>query len=357
MHIYLVGGAVRDALLGLPVTERDWVVVGATPELMLAQGFKPVGKDFPVFLHPTTNEEYALARTERKSGRGYAGFTFNTDPSVTLEDDLKRRDLTVNAIAQDKNGQLIDPYAGQDDIAKKSLRHVSEAFIEDPVRVLRVARFAARFYDLGFRVANDTQEFMRDMVANGELEYLVAERVWQELAKTLPGKHPSQFFSVLNQCGALPVVFPEWDTNADLAIMDAGNPAEVRFAVACTRAVKDIKAFIKRLRIPKAYAELAQMSVQWSDTVEHANTLDANALLEFLLRCDTLRRPERFTDFLQVCNTLFSCADNITLLDNAAQCIQSVSTQPFQAQGLKGQDFANALHAARLAALDDQLSR
>ncbi|HNQ76269.1 MAG TPA: multifunctional CCA addition/repair protein, partial [Pseudothauera hydrothermalis] len=209
MRCYLVGGAVRDALLGLPVKDRDWVVVGATPEQMLAQGFRPVGKDFPVFLHPETQEEYALARTERKTGRGYTGFAFHAAPEVTLEDDLARRDLTINAMARDQEGRLIDPFGGQRDLAARRLRHVGPAFAEDPVRILRVARFAARFAD--FSVASETMALMRTMVDDGEVDYLVAERVWQELARGLMEAAPSRMIRVLRDCGALARILPELD--------------------------------------------------------------------------------------------------------------------------------------------------
>ena len=209
MKIYLVGGAVRDKLLGLPVKDRDYVVVGATPEQMTAQGFKPVGTDFPVFLHPQTKEEYALARTERKSGRGYKGFTVYAAPDVTLEDDLKRRDLTINAMAEDETGKLVDPFHGAADLKAGILRHVSPAFGEDPVRILRVARFAARFADHNFQVADETLALMRGMVENGEVDHLVAERVWQELEGALDAKMPSRFFEVLRECGALKRLFPE----------------------------------------------------------------------------------------------------------------------------------------------------
>ncbi|WP_374212365.1 hypothetical protein [Thiothrix subterranea] len=209
MTIYLVGGAVRDQLLGLPLKDRDWVVTGATPAVMLQQGFKPVGSDFPVFLHPQTSEEYALARTERKTAKGYHGFQFHAATDVTLEQDLARRDLTINAMAQDASGKLIDPYGGQADLQQRLLRHVSAAFSEDPVRILRVARFAARFASLGFQVASDTQHLMQQMVAVGEVDALVPERVWQETLKALSEPTPARFFEVLRDCGALAVLFPE----------------------------------------------------------------------------------------------------------------------------------------------------
>src|SRR5579872_5547421 len=209
MKIYLVGGAVRDRLLGLRVHEQDWVVVGETPAVMMAHGYKPVGKDFPVFLHPKNGEEYALARTERKTGHGYQGFEFHCSPDVTLEDDLKRRDLTINAIAQDADGHLVDPYGGEKDLKARVLRHVSPHFVEDPVRVLRAARFAARFAPLGFRIAHETLALMREMTDNGEVDHLVPERVWQETLKALNCEKPSVYFEVLRECGALKRVFPE----------------------------------------------------------------------------------------------------------------------------------------------------
>ena len=209
MKIYLVGGAVRDALLGLPVTERDWVVVGATPDEMQAKGFRPVGQDFPVFLHPKTQEEYALARTERKSGHGYGGFTFHAAPDVSLDDDLVRRDLTINAMAQEEGGQVFDPFNGRMDLKARLLRHVSPSFAEDPLRVLRVARFAARYHWLGFRVADDTLVLMRQLADSGELDYLVPERVWKETSRALMERDPQVFFQVLHACGALKVLLPE----------------------------------------------------------------------------------------------------------------------------------------------------
>ncbi|MDN5690966.1 MAG: multifunctional CCA tRNA nucleotidyl transferase/2'3'-cyclic phosphodiesterase/2'nucleotidase/phosphatase, partial [Acinetobacter sp.] len=211
MQVYLVGGAVRDHLLGHPYHEKDYVVVGATPEQLLAQGYQPVGKDFPVFLHPKTKEEYALARTERKSGHGYHGFEFFTDPDVTLEEDLIRRDLTINAIAMDEAGQVYDPYHGQDDLAHKILRHVSDAFAEDPLRVLRVARFAARYAQYGFRIADETLALMRQLAESGELEALTPERVWKETSRALMERHADVYFEVLRECGALKVLFPEID--------------------------------------------------------------------------------------------------------------------------------------------------
>ena len=341
MRIYLVGGAVRDGLLGQPVQDRDWVVVGATPQEMVAQGYLPVGRDFPVFLHPQTHEEYALARTERKSGRGYRGFTVYADPSVTLEQDLARRDLTINAIAQDANGALIDPFNGQRDLRGKVLRHVTDAFREDPVRILRVARFAARFAD--FSIAPETRALMRQMVAAGEAAHLVPERVWQELARGLMQARPARMIEALRDCGALAVVLPEvdrlWgvpqpaqhhpevDTGAHLLLaldmaarLDA--PLPVRYAVLAhdlgkaqtpadvlprhlghdVRGAPLAAAMSARLRVPADCAELAELVAREHINMHHASgEVKAAVLVRLLERCDALRRPERFEQALLAC--------------------------------------------------------
>src|SRR6476660_2054061 len=250
MKAYIVGGAVRDELLGLPVKDRDWVVVGATPEEMLAKGFKPVGKDFPVFLHPRTHEEYALARTERKSGRGYKGFTVHASPEVTLEEDLRRRDLTINAMAKAEDGTLIDPYGGKRDLEQHILRHVSEAFAEDPVRILRVARFAARF---GFDVAPETMALMKQMVASGEADYLVPERVWQEFAKGLMEAAPARMFAVLQECGLRPKLLPELGAVGTLQGSLAQRFARLRWQAE----PKDVEKLCDRLKVPSEPRELA----------------------------------------------------------------------------------------------------
>ena len=304
MNIYCVGGAVRDELLGLPVKDRDWVVVGATPEQMVELGYRPVGKDFPVFLHPETHEEYALARTERKSGRGYRGFTVYTSPDVTLEEDLARRDLTINAIARGGDGVLIDPFGGIADIAAGVLRHVSPAFAEDPVRILRVARFAARF---GFSIAPATFELMRRMVADGEADHLVAERVWQELARGLMEARPSAMFAVLQDTGALAHVAPELGDGLSasaLTIVDraatGGAPLAVRFALMVHRIVEvtSLASLCDRLRIPTDCRELALLCLTGIDRMQHALDLDAEGLVDLLQRTDALRRPRRFQDLL-----------------------------------------------------------
>jgi tRNA nucleotidyltransferase (CCA-adding enzyme) len=287
---YVVGGAVRDELLGLPVQDRDYVVVGATPEEMTAAGYRPVGKDFPVFLHPTTHEEYALARTERKSGRGYKGFTVYAAPDVTLEQDLARRDLTINAIAKAADGSLVDPFNGKKDLQDKVLRHVSEAFQEDPVRILRVARFAARF---GFRIADETMALMRSMVASGEADHLVPERVWQEFAKGLMEAQPGLMFEALERCGLRPKLLPELKA---IPKTFAG-PLPVRFALLCwPLAEADILALCERLRVPNEERELAVLACRTQKLLAAAKPGD---LLNLFKRADAFRRPERFALLLQ----------------------------------------------------------
>ena len=294
MKAFVVGGAVRDELLGLPVKDRDHVVVGATPEEMVAQGFKPVGRDFPVFLHPQTREEYALARTERKSGRGYKGFTVHAAPDVTLEDDLKRRDLTINAMARDEARNLIDPFDGRKDLEKKLLRHVSPAFAEDPVRILRVARFAARF---GWRVAEETMDLMRGMVASGEANYLVPERVWQEFAKGLGEKHPEQMLQVLEACSLRKKLLPELKS----VPKRFSGSLPVRFALlAWPLAEADVEALCERLRASNEVRELALLASRNRQALRQLSSADPQVLLELLKRADAFRRPERFDELLEV---------------------------------------------------------
>jgi tRNA nucleotidyltransferase (CCA-adding enzyme) len=313
MKTYVVGGAVRDALLGLPVADRDWVVVGETPEAMTAAGFKPVGKDFPVFLHPESREEYALARTERKSGRGYKGFTVYASPDVSLEQDLERRDLTINAMAKDAAGQLIDPFGGEKDLRAGVLRHVSDAFAEDPVRVLRVARFAARF---GFRIADETLALMRRLVEAGEMQALVAERVWQEFARGLAEPQPARLFDALLQCGAQRVVLPELeavlsDATARAALYAsleraarAGAPLPERFALFAHAlgATGDaaIDALCARLRVPNDVEDLARALCRCGEGLHGAERAPPAALLATLKCVDAFRRPERHAALLRV---------------------------------------------------------
>lgn len=337
--IYRVGGAVRDQLLGLPVQDTDWVVVGSTPEAMVARGFMPVGNDFPIFLHPQTHEEYALARTERKTAAGYKGFSIYASPEVTLEQDLLRRDFTINAIAEDADGNLIDPYGGLADLKAGILRHVSEAFVEDPVRILRAARFVARF---GFSIAPETQTLMRRIVADGEVDALIPERVWQELARGLMEKQPSHFFNTLRDCGALEKILPE--VNALFGVpqppryhpeIDCGlhtllvldetarqeHPLPVRFAAlthdlgkATTppetlphhaghemRGVELIKPLAARLRVPGECRDLALLVARYHSDVHRAKELRAETLLKLFDSCDFWRKPERFGQILQTC--------------------------------------------------------
>jgi tRNA nucleotidyltransferase (CCA-adding enzyme) len=308
MKIYCVGGAVRDELLGLPVKDRDYVVVGATPEEMLRQGYRPVGKDFPVFLHPQTHEEYALARTERKTARGYHGFEFRAAPDVTLEQDLSRRDLTINAIAKDAEGRILDPHRGVPDLKAGVLRHVSPAFAEDPVRILRVARFAARF---GFRIAAETLELMRKMADGGEADALVPERVWQEVTRGLMEAKPSRMFGVLRECGALARVLPEvdalWDDpdlaqSAMHAVDDAaraGATLPARFA-ALTRALVPLAAesLASRLKLPADCRDLALLAARHANTVLDGAELDAESMLDLFNTVDAWRRPERFAELV-----------------------------------------------------------
>jgi len=342
METYLVGGSLRDELLGLPVNERDWVVVGATPDELTALGFKPVGRDFPVFLHPRTGEEHALARTERKTAPGYRGFVVHSAPDVTLEQDLERRDLTINAIARDASGTLIDPYGGRRDLDARVLRHVSAAFVEDPVRILRVARFAARFAGLGFRIAPDTLELMRRMVKNGECGALVAERVWAETEKALGTEQPQVYFQVLRDCGALAVVFPEierlfgvpqperWHPEIDTGVHTfmvleqaarlSGDP-RVRFAALVhdlgkgvtpaeewprhpgheEHSVDLLEAMSERLRFPRDYLELGRLVARFHGQCHRLAELRDATVLKLLEGVDALRRPARLEQFLLAC--------------------------------------------------------
>lgn len=342
MEIYLVGGAVRDKLLGLPPQDHDWVVVGATPEQMLEQGYRPVGKDFPVFLHPETGEEYALARTERKTAPGYHGFEFHAAPEVTLEEDLRRRDLTINAMAEDAEGRLIDPFGGREDLEQGRLRHVSPAFSEDPVRILRIARYAARYAQWGFRVAHTTHTLMQRMVEAGEVDALVPERVWQETVRALGEQSPARFFEVLRNCGALGRIFPELerlfgvpqphqhhpevDTGVHtlLVLEQAAHltpDTRVRFAALVhdlgkgttpeqewprhhaheQRGVELVETLCQRLRVPRDYREIALLVTRYHGLYHRAAELRAATLLDTLEALDAFRRPERLEQFLLAC--------------------------------------------------------
>jgi tRNA nucleotidyltransferase (CCA-adding enzyme) len=379
MEIYLVGGAVRDARLGLPVQERDWVVVGATPQEMLALGYQTVGKDFPVFLHPHSKEEYALARTERKTGHGYTGFETCAEPGITLEQDLLRRDLTINAMAETPEGELIDPYKGMDDLENGVLRHVSPAFSEDPVRVLRTARFAARFAQQGFHVAPDTNALMRNMVKNGEVSHLVAERVWAELVKALDTEQPARFFKVLAGCDALGVLFPELVPAgaADdghglqgiaLPVLEQAVTLSTRTAVRFAALACDmdnthpeglddnaLASLCDRYRVPNACRELARLALQQRQRLQTATGLSAGALLELLNRVDAFRRAERFSDLLLVCAAdavACQCEFNRDYLQQALAAAKSVSAGDLQQQGLSGKEIGQRLQQRRIEAIE-----
>lgn len=357
MQVYLVGGAVRDELLGRPVTERDWVVVGATPAEMERLGYRAVGREFPVFLHPKTQEEYALARLERKTGPGYRGFVTEYSPAVTLEQDLQRRDLTVNAMARGADNTLIDPYGGREDLARRQLRHVSAAFSEDPVRVLRVARFAARFAELGFTVADDTRALMRAMVEQGEIAALVPERVWRELERALTEPTPELFFDTLADCGALPVVLPElhWsepDRRALRAAALLSADGSVRFAaLAAGTAIEPLMSLCQRLRVPGRFSELATLCARLHLRVADAAGLDAGELLDLLEAGDALRRPERFERLLLSCAARGTAMSTLDLLRVAAGAAAAVTLEPERMRSLAGPAIASALRDARIARL------
>lgn len=360
MKIYLVGGAVRDQLLGLPVQEKDWVVVGATVEEMLQKNFRQVGKDFPVFLHPDTHEEYALARMERKTGRGYTGFAFDASPQVTLEEDLKRRDLTINAMAQTVEGILIDPYHGKQDLAQKILRHVSPAFAEDPVRILRVARFAARYNKLGFTVATETNELMKQMVVSGEVDALVAERVWKELERALAEENPEQFFKVLADCTALAVLFPQINMQGPgmTALVQAAkisSDARVRLAALLyALSVAEIKTLCDRYRIPSDYRELALLIAEHLNEYRRARELSAEELLSLLQRLDVFRREERFRNFLIACKAIARATATENLQSNwllkVYETAKAVDTKQFT--HLAGKEIAVAINKKRVEAIE-----
>lgn len=399
---YLVGGAVRDQLLGIPLKDRDWVVVGAHPDDLLADGFRQVGADFPVFLHPETSEEYALARTERKSGTGYLGFTCYSAPDVSLEEDLQRRDLTINAMAQTPEGSLIDPYGGQHDLRQKLLRHVSPAFKEDPLRVLRVARFAARFSPLGFAIAPETNQLMQEMVQEGELAHLTPERIWQETQRALSEASPRTYFECLHETGALAVILPELDALFGVPQPEAHHPeidcgvhallsleqacmrttdTATRFAAlihdlgkACTPkeswpkhhgheklGLKPIKQLSQRLRAPKHFRDLAMLVSEYHTHVHRAQELRSDTLLRVLKALDALRRPERFESFLLACEAdargrtglesrPYPQAD---MFREALKVIQTISVRRLREHtGLDGKALGEAIDRARVDALN-----
>jgi tRNA nucleotidyltransferase (CCA-adding enzyme) len=403
MKVYLVGGAVRDQLLGIPVAERDWVVVGSTPEQLLHLNYRQVGRDFPVFLHPQTNEEYALARTERKSAPGYYGFECDFRTTVTLEEDLARRDLTINAMAMDEQGSLIDPYNGQSDIDNKILRHVSPAFIEDPVRVLRVARFAARFHSLGFRLANETRSLMYAMVKRGELSHLVPERVWQEMQRSLEEKNPEQFIITLRSCDALRVILPELNNLFgvpnpyqyhheidsgihSLLVLQAAvalsTDPVIRFAAlvhdlgkALTpvqewpkhyrheeRGVEVIESMCLRLRIPNDYRILARLVARHHLTVHRLFELRANTIVKMLERTDAFRRPQIFKNMLLACEAdAEGCGKPVhyrqmQLWTNLLSECAKISPKELITQGYEGKAIKEALHVRRVACVEHLLN-
>ncbi len=357
MRLYEVGGAVRDALLGRPASDRDWVAVGATPEELVALGYRPVGRDFPVFLHPHTGEEVALARTERKSAPGYHGFAFHASPDVTLEQDLARRDLTINAMARDADGSLIDPFGGQQDLRDGVLRHVSAAFVEDPVRLLRVARLAARFFD--FRVAPETMALLRRMVAEGEVDALVAERVWQELSRGLMEARPSRMLEVLHDSHALPRLLPEVEPDAHrLQVLDAcaaaAAPLPVRFACLVFGSHAP-GALAERWRAPVECKALAELLARELVPLQRDAQAAAIVRVQLLERCDALRRPARFEQLLQAAlceapGSVHAASWRSALLTVAGVDTASVAAQAAQA-GARGPAIGAAVQAARVAAL------
>ena len=400
MKTYLVGGAVRDKLLGLPVQDRDYVVVGSTPDEMVARGFKPVGADFPVFLHPETKEEYALARTERKSGHGYKGFKVYAAPDVTLEDDLQRRDITINAMAEDEQGQLIDPFKGAEDLHNGVLRHVSPAFAEDPVRILRVARFAARFAKWGFHVAHGTNKLMREMVDSGEVDHLVPERVWTELDRALGEDKPSRFFEALRGCGASARLFPEIDAlfgvpqpeihhpEVDtgvhaMLVLDAAaklSPdTRVRFAALMhdlgkantpkqewpkhigheERGVELVKNFCQRFRVPNEHRDLAMLTARYHAHCHKIAELRAATVVDTLEGLDGFRRPERVGQFVLACEADFRGRTGsedkpypqAELFRRAFEAARAVDAAAIAAQGGKGPDIGARVREARIAAV------
>lgn len=403
METYLVGGYIRDQLLGLNPHERDWVVVGASPQQMIDNGFRSVGKDFPVFLHPQTNEEYALARTERKTAPGYRGFAVHADPDVTLEQDLARRDLTINAIAQDGNGRLIDPYDGQNDLKNKVLRHVSPAFSEDPVRVLRIARFAAK---LGFTIADETKQLIRKMIAAGELDHLVAERIWQELSKALASNTPSLFFTTLRDVGALETLFPDvnrlfgvpqapkWHPEIDtgihvMMVIDQAarlsNSIAVRFAALChdlgkgttpanilpqhkgheDRSISLTKALCERLRVPNDVKSLAIKVAEYHTHMHLLFEMSSATILKVIEALDSFRNPQQFENFLLASEADFRGRPGYEEADmpeanvfrECFEVCRLVDAGPFVEQGLSGQAIADAIRKQRTQLIEQVINQ
>ncbi|MDT9587385.1 MAG: multifunctional CCA addition/repair protein [Candidatus Arsenophonus melophagi] len=402
MQIYLVGGAIRDQLLGLPVADRDWVVVGATPSDLIKLGFQKVGKDFPVFLHPNTHEEYALARTERKTGVGYTGFSFHSTPDVTIEEDLLRRDLTINAIAQTACGKLIDPFNGQKDIKNRFLRHVSDAFAEDPLRILRIARFSARFANQKFTIPNETRLLMNKIVSNYELRTIPAEKIWSETEKALQSSAPEIYFHVLRDCGALAILFPEMNRLFGLPTidesyieMDAGihtlltlkiaasltKNIETRFATLChslgqgllsrrkwpeyedheKQAILLIKAMCKRLSIPNRIMELAILVIRFHQTIHKINQLTPESIVRLFYQLDSWRKPERINQLLIACEADARSRieqEHITYLQaiffvSAFETVQKISGKHLVGKGIQGLAIKEELIRERIRVLTD----
>ena len=406
MNVYLVGGAVRDQLLGLPVKDRDWIVVGTNPATLLSLGYQQVGKDFPVFLNPKTKEEYALARTERKAGAGYTGFICDFSPTITLEQDLIRRDLTINAMAQSEDGEIIDPYGGKQDLENRILRHISPAFSEDPLRVLRVARFAARYHSLGFKIASETLALMAELAQSGELQHLTAERVWLETEKALNEKNPEIYFETLHKTGTLRVLFPEIDAlygvpnpvkhhpevdsfiHTMLVLEQAVNLTEnnpilnksaVRFAAIChdlgkaltpqnilphhygheQAGIKPTRSLCKRLKVPSYFQELAELTCEFHTHIHKAFELRAETIITLFNRFDVWRKPQRFQEFLQVCladtrgRTGFENKDypQIDYVNQLLQAANEVDVQQVIADGFEKQEIRNELTKRRILAV------
>lgn len=406
MKIYLVGGAVRDQLLGLPVKDRDWIVVGADPSTLLSLGYQQVGKDFPVFLNPKTKEEYALARTERKAGAGYTGFICDFSPTITLEQDLIRRDLTINAMAQSEDGEIIDPYGGKQDLENRILRHISPAFSEDPLRVLRVARFAARYHSLGFKIASETLALMAELAQSGELQHLTAERIWLETEKALNEKNPEIYFETLHKTGALSVLFSEIDAlygvpnpvkhhpevdsfiHTMLVLKQAVNLTEnnpilnksaVRFAAIChdlgkaltpqnilphhygheQAGIKPTRSLCKRLKVPSYFQELAELTCEFHTHIHKAFELRAETVITLFNRFDVWRKPQRFQEFLQVCladtrgRTGFETKDypQIDYINQLLHAANEVDVQQVIADGFEKQAIKNELTKRRILAV------
>jgi len=406
MKVYLVGGAVRDQLLGLPVKDRDWIVVGADPATLLSLGYQQVGKDFPVFLNPKTKEEYALARTERKSSAGYTGFICDFSPTITLEQDLIRRDLTINAMAQSEDGKIIDPYGGKQDLENRILRHISPAFSEDPLRVLRVARFAARYHSLGFKIASETLFLMAELAQSGELQHLTAERVWLETEKALNEKNPEIYFETLHKTGALRVLFPEIDAlygvpnpvkhhpevdsfiHTMLVLKQAVNLTQnnpilnksaVRFASIChdlgkaltpqnilphhygheQAGIKPTRSLCKRLKVPSYFQELAELTCEFHTHIHKSFELRAETVITLFNRFDVWRKPQRFQEFLQVCladtrgRTGFENKDypQIDYINQLLHAANEVDVQQVIADGFEKQEIRNELTKRRILAV------